>query len=399
MPASTVRAEYQALSRIAQSFAQQADATRQMLKELQNKLSVLQAGDWQGRGATIFYQEMHSQVLPAFGRLLNAQLEGSRIADEIIRVMKEAEDEAAKVLRGERGSPVDAAFNAAAAVLLTSEMEEVARMAVGADAGTTLGGAPAAGAVAGMPPPGTAVRAAAAVAATERMLSQFDAKVREYAEKSPTLMSQLEELERQGWTIERKLPDNYLQPAKQPGTVTQRPHIDIGVTPWVSAENQVGSIAHEVAHALYQKPYHEPIDLRRTPTNMTAEDADLWAQVRMPEDFTPLSGLDINLDDTLTSYVRANVWEDLRAEGNATLNEATVRDEVRRADGPPNIMAGMKANYVDIYDTYRSGAITRDQAVDQIAEYYGPNEHPSNAPALNYQQYYSLGYVYSWLFK
>jgi len=96
---STTRADYESLSQIARSFGQQADATRQSLQRLRSKMGVLQGGDWEGKGADKFYQEMDSAVLPAVQRLAQALERASETTRQISRVMKQAEDDAARLFR------------------------------------------------------------------------------------------------------------------------------------------------------------------------------------------------------------------------------------------------------------------------------------------------------------
>ncbi len=101
MAAPRVRVDYEALKQIAQGFSQQADATRQTLQTIQRAKDVLEAGDWIGQGATAFYNEMHGDVLPTITRLVRAFEAGNQAALQINQTMKAAEDDAARVLRGD----------------------------------------------------------------------------------------------------------------------------------------------------------------------------------------------------------------------------------------------------------------------------------------------------------
>jgi hypothetical protein len=66
-------------------------------------MDVLQGGDWEGKGAAAFYREMNAEVVPTLARLARA-LEASRqVVVQINQIMKAAEDEAARYLRGEGG--------------------------------------------------------------------------------------------------------------------------------------------------------------------------------------------------------------------------------------------------------------------------------------------------------
>jgi hypothetical protein len=61
----------------------------------------MQAGDWIGEGATKFYGEMNSSVLPTLNRLVNALEAANRTTAQIQQLMKTAEEEAARVLRAD----------------------------------------------------------------------------------------------------------------------------------------------------------------------------------------------------------------------------------------------------------------------------------------------------------
>jgi WXG100 family type VII secretion target len=101
MPTPRVRADYDALSQITQSFQAQAEATRRTLQSLKRQIQVLEGGDWIGQGATAFYQEMNGAVLPAMQRLGNALETAAQTTQQISQIIKQAEDDAARVLRGD----------------------------------------------------------------------------------------------------------------------------------------------------------------------------------------------------------------------------------------------------------------------------------------------------------
>jgi len=217
---SRVRSDYDALAQIAKTFGQQANAARQTLQALKRQQEVLRGGDWIGQGATKFYQEMDSAVLPAVTRMATALESAQRVTSQVGQVMKQAEEEAARFLNGQ---------------------------GVGAAAGPTGGaGAAAAGeAAAG------AAGAAQAATPAARMLSGFSERAREVAAQSPTVTAQLEALDRQGWTVE-------VGPAGG-GSYADRQTNTLVIDGGNSAEYQVGTIAHEGSHALYgQPPYHPP---------------------------------------------------------------------------------------------------------------------------------------------
>jgi WXG100 family type VII secretion target len=98
MPSPTVRANYDELKTIQQTFNQQADAVAKTNQALKARMETLKSGDWIGKGATAFYQEMDGQVMPSMNRLQRALAEASRITAQIAQLMKQAEDEASGVL-------------------------------------------------------------------------------------------------------------------------------------------------------------------------------------------------------------------------------------------------------------------------------------------------------------
>lgn len=99
MPSTTVRAHYDELRTIQQTFNRQADAVAQTNQGLKSRMETLKSGDWIGKGATAFYQEMDGQVVPSLQRLQRAMSEAARITAQIAQLMKQAEDEASSCFR------------------------------------------------------------------------------------------------------------------------------------------------------------------------------------------------------------------------------------------------------------------------------------------------------------
>lgn len=99
MPARRIRADYDSLTKVSQSFGRQATATKQTIQKIQQCVSTLQGGDWIGKGATAFYREMEGEVLPALNRLAAALEAGARLAQQAGQIMHDAEDEAAGIFR------------------------------------------------------------------------------------------------------------------------------------------------------------------------------------------------------------------------------------------------------------------------------------------------------------
>ena len=100
MAPATVRADYDQLKQLAAGFSQNSQAAQQTLQSIQQNKETLQGGDWVGEGATAFYKEMDDNVLPSLQRLVRALDSASQSLGQISAVMKEAEDQAANVLKG-----------------------------------------------------------------------------------------------------------------------------------------------------------------------------------------------------------------------------------------------------------------------------------------------------------
>ena len=160
-------------------------------------------------------------------------------------------------------------------------------------------------------------------------------------------------MERDGWTIRRGTPGA--------GSVTNNQTKTITIDPNDSVNQQAAGIAHEIGHAQYgNPPYHPPT------ATMTRD-----------------------------QYIQQNVNEQLRNEGAAQLNAAIARDEIRQAGGADvGIPGSQTAAYQQVYDNFKAGTITRDQATDQMATLMG-NETTSNTHE-NYRQYYGHSYENFW---
>ncbi|NUM45025.1 MAG: WXG100 family type VII secretion target [Anaerolineales bacterium] len=89
-----IEANYDELERLSSVFMQECDRVQDMLNTVKNAMGNLQIGGWMGRGADAFYAEMNDEIVPATIRLQEALEEGSRITDQIIVTMQQAEEEA-----------------------------------------------------------------------------------------------------------------------------------------------------------------------------------------------------------------------------------------------------------------------------------------------------------------
>lgn len=98
MPAPRIRGDHDALSKIAQNFARESANTQRSLRKMKQSMDTLQGGDWIGKGATAFYKEMESDVLPAVQRLQSALERSDQVTRQISSILQEAEEEAARIL-------------------------------------------------------------------------------------------------------------------------------------------------------------------------------------------------------------------------------------------------------------------------------------------------------------
>ena len=147
MSAPRFRGDYDALNQIAQVFAQEADACRQTLRAVKSAKEVLANGDWIGQGATAYYQEMDSSILPTLQRLTAALDNASQVTTKIVAVVRQAEADAAACFKLDgAGAAVAAAGIAAAAAAAVGAAAGAAGAAAGAAAGGAAGAAGAGGA-------------------------------------------------------------------------------------------------------------------------------------------------------------------------------------------------------------------------------------------------------------
>ena len=98
MASALVRSDHDQLKQVSQSFSQQADAINNMNQNIKSCMDTLQGGDWIGKGATAYFQEMNGQVIPSLTRLHRALTQAARITQQVSQLMKQAEGEAAGVL-------------------------------------------------------------------------------------------------------------------------------------------------------------------------------------------------------------------------------------------------------------------------------------------------------------
>jgi WXG100 family type VII secretion target len=101
MSASEVRAAYEELSTIAHRFMKASEKHQQDLQRVQRAATRLHQQGWEGKGSDAFFQEMERVVLPALRRLCTALAQGGTTLQKIQTVMRNAEEEAARLFQGQ----------------------------------------------------------------------------------------------------------------------------------------------------------------------------------------------------------------------------------------------------------------------------------------------------------
>jgi WXG100 family type VII secretion target len=87
-----LRADYDQLNEVSQTFDRESNDINRSVAGLQRQIEALEGGGWIGVGATAFYREMHSEVMPAMQRLVNALHLASRLTQQVSRKIQEAEE-------------------------------------------------------------------------------------------------------------------------------------------------------------------------------------------------------------------------------------------------------------------------------------------------------------------
>lgn len=178
--------------------------------------------------------------------------------------------------------------------------------------------------------------------------------------KSPTLKGNIEALQKQGYTI------SYGEKGKGTYVNKESKSIVIDENSKGDPMSVVQSLAHESGHAMY-----------------TAD---------------PYQGMD---GKTRDEYVKANTNSNLKDEGEATITNLIVREELMKADPKMDIgVAGAQSKkYKELYEQNKdkiSDPKERDKLRQQIGDAFADGEHPSTDPSKTYRQYYGKTYEDHW---
>jgi len=86
-----IKVSFDALPKVQSSFRAQAEATQKTIGNLSKTINQLRGGDWFGEGATAFFNEVDSQIIPSMKNLKKVLDEGDRVSKEIEKLQHETE--------------------------------------------------------------------------------------------------------------------------------------------------------------------------------------------------------------------------------------------------------------------------------------------------------------------
>ncbi len=197
--------------------------------------------------------------------------------------------------------------------------------------------------------------AATTKGADKAKLGAFNDGVRNLVDKSPTLTQKLKSLEDSGWSM------GYGDKGKGTYVIKKEKKIVIDSNYKNNDALVVQSLAHEAGHATYkEKPYVS------------------------------------HVGKTREQYVKENTNRHLDDEGEATLVNVQVRNEILGNKGADIGIAGSKTKeYQKAFRNYKKHN-NRDKARAEIADIFAKGERPSTDPTKNYEQYYSSTYENHW---
>jgi WXG100 family type VII secretion target len=98
MPSIQIRCDYEQVLQIGALFLAESVLIGEVNRKIKAAQQTLEGGDWIGKGATAFFQEMNNEVNPSMKRLEKALEEASSIVTQIHNVMHQAEEESSKIL-------------------------------------------------------------------------------------------------------------------------------------------------------------------------------------------------------------------------------------------------------------------------------------------------------------
>jgi WXG100 family type VII secretion target len=99
--ANIIQAQYDGLAKASKVFAQHANSTLEMMRQIAQLIEDLRADGWQGKSANAFFSEMYDDIYPAMRRLIDSLSEVGAATQQIAKVFTDAEEEAGGLFRGD----------------------------------------------------------------------------------------------------------------------------------------------------------------------------------------------------------------------------------------------------------------------------------------------------------
>ncbi len=91
--AGTTQVNYDDMNGIIKSMKNEEEQIMNLLKTTKSKVESLHNNQWVGQAADNFFNEMEQTVLPALSRLARALGVGADVAQQIINIIRQADEE------------------------------------------------------------------------------------------------------------------------------------------------------------------------------------------------------------------------------------------------------------------------------------------------------------------
>ena len=98
--AGTTQVNYDEMNGIIKTLKAEEDEIMNLLKTTKSKVEGLHDNQWIGQAADNFYNEMEQTVLPAMARLAHALGVGAEAANEIMNIIRQADEETQSYFNG-----------------------------------------------------------------------------------------------------------------------------------------------------------------------------------------------------------------------------------------------------------------------------------------------------------
>lgn len=186
--------------------------------------------------------------------------------------------------------------------------------------------------------------------------------------KSPKFKAKLKSVQNKGYTIK------YGVAGKGSYCDKQNKVIVIDPNDKNNPNSVLQTLAHELGHADYEADPYVPL----IPNNCQQPVGGAAAKCGANQPFTL----------TREEYAAKNAERSLKDEGEATLTNIELAEDLRKHGGLTIGVAGSQAaKYKQIAAKYPN-AVDRDKARKEIGEVFAKKEHPSTDPTKTYEQYY-----------